>query len=171
MKTQAVHVNENKEEVRQISISRLNRPDHQRTIEEECLRKEPFFVNHYYSHLVGQCCCQQHGMTVRREETTLQSSIAPTYEKSENLRKPQQSSEKKASTSIMHPPNYNTIDEQDKMMSQGETRALIVEPQLHFAQPLVPNQMNTVPPHAVDTTVLPPLMTKKEKEQTKTYCG
>ena len=69
----------------------------------------------------------------------------------------------------MHPPNYNTIDEQDKMMSQRETRAPIVEPQLHFEQPLVPNQMNTVPPHAVDTTVPPALMTKKEKEETKTH--
>ena len=37
MKTQAVQVNENKEEERQISRSGLNRPDHQRTIEEECL--------------------------------------------------------------------------------------------------------------------------------------
>ena len=169
MKTQAVQVNENKEEERHIGGSRLNRPDHQRTIEEECLRKEPFFVNLYYSHLVGQCCCQQHGMMVRRGETTVQSSIAWTYEKSENSCKLQQSNQIKASTSIMHPPNYNTIDEQDKIMSQRETRALIVEPQLHFAQPLVPNQMNTVPPHAVDTTVLPPLMTKKEKEETKTH--
>ena len=85
-------------------------------------------------------------MMVRRGETTVQSSITQTYEKSEGLCKLQQSNEIKASTSIMHPPNYNTIDEQDKMMSQRETRALIVEPQLHFAQPLVPNQMNTVPP-------------------------
>ena len=108
-------------------------------------------------------------MMVRRGETTVQSSIAQTYEKSENSCKPQQTSEIKASTSIMHPLNYNTIDEQDKRMSQGETRALIVEPQLHFMQPLVPNQTNTVPPHAVDTTVLPPLMTKKEKEETKTH--
>ena len=70
-------------------------------------------------------------------------------------------SEIKTSTSIIHPPNYNTIDEQDKIMSQRETRALIVQPQLHFAQPLAPNQMNTVPPHLVDTTILPQLMTKK----------
>ena len=169
MKTQAVQVHENKEEERQISRSRLNRPDHQRTIEEECLQKEPFFVNHYYSHLIGQCCCQQHGMTVRRGETTVQSSIAPIYEKSKNSCKPQQTSEIKASTTIMHPLNYNTIDKQDKRMSQGETRALIVKPQLHFVQPLVPNQTNTGPPHVVDTTILPPLMTQKEKEEPKTH--
>ena len=66
MKTQAVQVNEKNKEERQISGSRLNRPDHPRTIEEECLRKEPFFINHYYSHPVGQCCCQQQGMMVRR---------------------------------------------------------------------------------------------------------
>ena len=54
-------------------------------------------------------------------------------------------------------------------MSQGETRALIIEPQLLFVQPVVTNQMNTIPPHAVDTTILPPLMTKKEKEETKPH--
>ena len=108
-------------------------------------------------------------MTVRRGETTVQSSITPTYEKSENSHKPQQMSEMKASTSIMHPLNYTTIDKQDQRMSQGETRALIIEPQLHFAQPLVPNQMNTGPPHVVDTTILPPLMTKKKKRLGHTW--
>ena len=67
----------------------------------------------------------------------------------------------------MHPPNYNTMKEQDKRVSQGETKGLIVEPQLHFAQSSVPNQMNTVPLHAVDTTVPAPLMTKKEKKRLK----
>ena len=108
-------------------------------------------------------------MTVRRGETTVQSSITPTYEKSENSQKPQQSSEIKVCTSIMYPPTYNTMNEQGKRMSQGETRGLIVEPQLHFVQTSVPNQMNTVPLHAVDTTVPPPLMTKKEKERTQTH--
>ena len=168
MKTQAVQVNEKNKQERQIIEGGLNRPDHPRTVEEKCLRKEPFIVNHYYSHLVGQCCCQQHGMMVRRGETTVQSSITPTYEKRENSQKQQQSSEIKASTSIMHPPNYNTMNEQDKRMSQGETRGLIVEPQLHFVQSSVPNQMNTLPLHAVDTTVLPPLMTKKEEEENST---
>ena len=106
METQAVQVNEKNKEERLIGGNGLNRPDHPRTIEEECLRKEPFFVNHYYSHLVGQCCCQQHCMMVKRGETTVQSSITSTYEKNENSHKPQQSSVIKASTSIMHPLNY-----------------------------------------------------------------
>ena len=108
-------------------------------------------------------------MMVRKGETTVQSSITPTYEKSKNLRKLQQSSEIKACTSIIYPPNYNTMNEQGKRMSQGETRGLIVEPQLHFVQTSVPNQMNTVPLHAVDTTVPPPLMTKKEKEENQAH--
>ena len=124
MKTQAVQVNEKGEEERQINGRGLNRPDHPRTIEEECLGKEPFFINHFYSHPVGQCCCQQHGVMVRRGETTVQSSITPTYEKSENLCKLQQSSEIKANTSSMYPLNYNTINEQDKGMSQGKQELL-----------------------------------------------
>ena len=35
----------------------------------------------------------------------------------------------------------------------------------------VPNQMNTVPLYLVDTTVPPPLMTKKEKEESQTHMG
>ena len=60
------------------------------------------------------------------------------------------------------------IGKQDQEMSQGGTRVLVVEPQLHFAQLLVSNQMNTGPPHVyvVDTTLPPPLMTKREKEET-----
>ena len=70
----------------------------------------------------------------------------------------------KADANVMHPLNYSTTDKQEQKMSQGETRALIVEPQLHLAQPPVPNQMNTRPTHVVDTTIPPPLMAKKEKE-------
>ena len=54
-------------------------------------------------------------------------------------------------------------------MSQGETRCPIIEPQLHFAQAPVPNQMTSIPLYAVDTTVPPPLMTKKEKEESQTH--
>ena len=86
-KTQAIQVNEIDKGERQINRGALNRPDHQRSVEEQCLQKEPFFINHYYSHPVGQCCCQQHGMTVRRGETMVQSSITPIYKKSENSRK------------------------------------------------------------------------------------
>ena len=125
------------EDERQIDRGVLNRPDHPRSVEEECLWKEPFFVNHHYSHPVGKCCCQHHGMTVRRGETMVQSSIAPTYEKSENSWKPQQSSEVKACTDTMHPPTYDTMNKQDKRMSHGEIRGPIVEPQLHFVQTYV----------------------------------
>ena len=65
--------------------------------------------------------------------------------------------------------NYNMVDKQDQKMSQGGAQALVVEPQLHFAQPLVSNQMNTGPLHVVDTTLRPPLMTKREKEETRTH--
>ena len=168
-KTQAIQLNEISKDERQINRGASNRPDHPRSLEEECLRKEPFFVNHYYSHPLGQCCCQQHGMTVRRGETTVQSSITPTYKKSEKSQKLQQSSKVKAYTSIMHPPTYDTMIEQDKRVSHDKVRGPIEEPQLHFAQAYVPNQMNTVPLHAVDRTVPPPLLTKKEKEETQTH--
>ena len=108
-------------------------------------------------------------MTVTKRETMVQSSITPTYKIRENSQKPQQSSEFKACTSIMHPPTYDTMNEQDKRTSHGEIRGPIVEPQLHFAQASVPNQMNTVPLYAVDTIIPPPLMTKKEKEESQTH--
>ena len=56
-KTQAVQVNETNREEGQTNRVALNRPSHPRSVEEEYLRKEPFFVNHYYSHPVRQCCC------------------------------------------------------------------------------------------------------------------
>ena len=44
------------------------------------------------------------------------------------------------------------------------------EPQdVHLAQPLVSNQMNTGPPHVVDTTLALSLITKREKEETGTH--
>ena len=140
MKTQAVQVNETNGDESQIN-SALNRPDHPRSVEEECLRKEPFFINHYYSHPVGQCCCQQHEMTVRKRETMVQSSITPTYKISENSQKPQQLSEVKACTSIIQPPTYDTRNEEDTKMLQGEIKSFIVEPQLQFAQAPVPNDI------------------------------
>ena len=168
MKTQAVQVNETNGDEGQIN-SALNRPDNPRSVEEECLQKEPYFINHYYSHPVEQCCCQQHEMTVRKRETTVQSSITPTYEISKNLQKPQQSSEVKACTSIIQPPTYDTRNEEETKMLQGEIKSSIVEPQLQFAQAPVPNEMNTVPLYAVDTTIPPPLLTKREKEESQMH--
>ena len=83
-KTQAVQVNETDENEGQINRVTLKRPVHQGSMEERCLRKEPFFVNNYYSHPVGQCCCQQHAMSVKEGQITLQSSTTLNHEKSEN---------------------------------------------------------------------------------------
>ena len=52
-------------------------------------------------------------------------------------------------------------------MLQGEMRSRVVEPQLHFMQ--APNQMNTLPLYAVHTTVPPPVMTKREREESQTH--
>ena len=115
-KTQAVQVNETNEGEGQINRVALKRPVNQGSMEEECLRKEPFFINHYYSHPVGQCCCQQHPMLVKEGQITLQSSTALNHEKSENSRKPQQLSETKTCNNIMYPPTYDGINEQGKRM-------------------------------------------------------
>ena len=78
-------------------------------------------------------------------------------------------SEVKACTSIIQPPTYDAKNEQGIKTLQGEIRSRVVEPQLHFAQAPVLNQMNTVPLYAVDTTVPPPVMTKKEREESQTH--
>ena len=112
-------------------------------------------------------------MTVRKGETKVQSSItsqpATTHEMSENSQKPQQLSEIKACTSIIQPPTYDAKNEQGIRSLQGEIRSCVIEPQLHFAQAPVLNQMNTVPLYAVDTTVPTPVTTKKEREQSQTH--
>ena len=173
MKTQAIQVNEINEGEEQANRTALNRLDYSRSLGDECLRKEPFFINHYYSHPVGQCCCQQHHMMVRKGETKVQSSItsqpAKTHKISKNSRKLQQLSEVKACTSIIQPPTYDAKNEQGIRTLQGEIRSCVVEPQLNFAQAPVPNQMNTVPLYAVDTTVPTPVMTKKEREESQTH--
>ena len=84
-KMQAVQVNETDEGEGQINRVTLKRPVHQGSMEERCLQKEPLFLNHYYSNPVGQCCCQQHAMSVKEGQITLQSSTALNHEKSENL--------------------------------------------------------------------------------------
>ena len=53
-------------------------------------------------------------------------------------------------------------------MLQDKTRNPVVEPQIHLTQASVPSWINTVPLYAVDTTIPPPLMTKKEKEEFQT---
>ena len=78
-------------------------------------------------------------------------------------------SEVKACTNIIQPPTYDAKNELGIRTLQGEIRSRVVEPQLHFAQAPVPNQMNTVPIYAVDTTVPPPVMTNKEREESQTH--
>ena len=43
-----------------------------------------------------------------------------------------------------------------------------MEPRIHLMQASIPSQINTVPLYAVDTTIPPPLMTKREKEEFQT---
>ena len=68
----------------------------------------------------------------------------------------------------MYPPTYNGMDEERKRMLQDETRNPVVEPRIHLTQASIPSRINTVPLYAVDTTIPPPLMTKKEKEEFQT---
>ena len=88
MKTQAIQLSKTNGDEGQVNGTVLNRLDYSRSLGDECLRKEPFFVNHYFSHPVGHCCFQQHDMMVRKGETKVQSSItsqpAKTHEMSEN---------------------------------------------------------------------------------------
>ena len=76
-KTQAIQISKINGDKGQVNGTVLNRLDYSRSLGDECLQKEPFFVNHYYSHPVGQWCCQQHDITVRKGETRVQSSITP----------------------------------------------------------------------------------------------
>ena len=68
----------------------------------------------------------------------------------------------------MYPPTYDGMNQQGKRMLQDETRNPVVEPWIHLTQASVPSRINTVPLYAVDTTIPPPLMTKKEKEEFQT---
>ena len=68
----------------------------------------------------------------------------------------------------MYPPTHVGMNEQGKRMLQDETRNPVVEPRIHLTQASVPSWINTVPLYAVDTTIPPPLMAKKEKEEFQT---
>ena len=99
----------------------------------------------------------------------IQCNTPSLHKKSKNLHRPQQLSEVKPGIDVMYPTSYNMVNKQEYKMLQGETRPLVVESQLHFAQPLVSSQMNTVPPNVVDTTLQPLLLTKREKEEAGTH--
>ena len=168
IKAQVIQVNETSEDGGVINGVALKRPAHQESIEERYLQREPFFVNHYYSHPVGQCCCQQHAMSVKERQISLQSSTTLNHEKSENSREPQKFGETKTCNNIMYLPTYDGMDEQGETMLQYKNRNPVVEPRIHLTQPSIPDQVNTVLLYAVDTTNPPPLMTKKEKEEFQT---
>ena len=102
-------------------------------------------------------------MSVKEGQITLQSSTTLNHEKSENSQKLQQLSEIKTCNNIMYPPTYDRMNEQGKRILQDENRNPIVEPWIHLTQASVPDLINTVPLYVVDTTIPPPLMTKKEK--------
>ena len=129
-KTQATQVNEINEGKKYYNRDAPSRPDHQRSVEEEYLRKEPFFINHYYSHLVGQCCCQQQGIMVRRGETMVQSSVGPTCEKGGNSQKSLKSNEVKACNGATVMLSEDVGDEQEARMLHCRTRGPVVEPKI-----------------------------------------
>ena len=68
----------------------------------------------------------------------------------------------------MYPPTCDGMNEQGKRILQDENRNPVVKPQIHLTQASIPDQINMVPLYAVDTTIPPPLMTKKEKEEFQT---
>ena len=68
----------------------------------------------------------------------------------------------------MYPPTYDRMNEQGKRMLQDENRNPVLEPGIHLTQASIPDQINMVPLYAVNTTIPPPLMTKKEKEEFQT---
>ena len=70
-KTQATQIHERERCENQSGQFTLRKPVHQGSIEEECLWREPFFVNHYYSHPVEQCCCQQCNVSMKEDQITV----------------------------------------------------------------------------------------------------
>ena len=106
-------------------------------------------------------------------ERLIQCNTLPLYEKSENSHKPQQPSKTKPGIDVMYSSNYHTTEKQEHRIPQGgaweNVKPFVVEPQLHFTQPSVANQINTVPPRIVDITLPPSLLTKKEKEDSEIH--
>ena len=84
MKTQAVQVNETNEDERQINGGGLNRPESPKNCRREMSMKGASFCQPLLFTPGRAMLLLQHSMMVRRGETTVQSSITPTYEKIEN---------------------------------------------------------------------------------------
>ena len=167
-KTQATQVHERERCENQSRQSTLRKSVHQGSIEEECLQKEPLFVNHYYSHPLGQCCCQQHNVSIKEDRITVCASTGSNQEKSENLRNSQQGSEARTCNNIMYTPAQNGTNEHEKKVIQDRNNESMVDPRVQFTQASVPNQRDTVPLYVVNTSIPPLLMMKKEKEEYQT---
>ena len=146
----------------------MRKPVHQGSIEEECLRKEPHFVNHYYLHPLGQCCCQQCNVSMKEDRITVRASTGSNQEKSKNSRNLQQESEARTCNNIMYPPAQKGMNEHEKKVIQDRNNESTVDPRVQFTQASIPNRRDTVLLYAVNTSIPPPLMMKKEKEEYQT---
>ena len=167
-KTQATQVHGRERCKNQSGQSTLRKPVHQGSIEEECLRKEPFFVNHYYSHPLGQCCYHQRNVSMKEEQIIVHASTGSNQEKTENSQNLQQESEARTCNNIMYLPAQNRMNEHEKKVIQDRNNESTVDPRVQFTQAFIPNQKDTVPLYAVNTSISPLLMTKKEKEEYQT---
>ena len=146
--------------------------------------KEPFFVNHYYSHPIGQCCCQQQGIAINR-------SAEPIAERSENSHRsqPLQRLEicpvyrnasgpgeiKQQQYTTRESAQFNPIQEEQVA---NEERIRLVEAKKmtgdniegylpRYTQLHQTRQLNTTAPISTDVTVPPPpiCMKKEQVEQ------
>ena len=167
-KTQATQVHERERCENQSGQFTLRKPVHQESIEEECLWREPFFVNHCYSHPLGQCCCQQRNVSMKEDQIPVRTSTGSSQDKSENSQNLQQESEARTCNNIMYLQVQNGMNEHGKKEIQGRNNESIMDPRVQFTQSSVPNQRDTIPLYAVNTSIPPLLMTKKEKEEYQT---
>ena len=68
----------------------------------------------------------------------------------------------------MYLPAQNGTNEHGKKVIQDRNSESMVDPRVQFTQASVPNQRDTVPLYAVNTSIPPPLMMKNEKEEYQT---
>ena len=68
----------------------------------------------------------------------------------------------------MYFPAQNRTNEYEKKVIQDRNNQSTVDPRVQFTQASMPYQRDTVPLYAVNTSIPPPLMMKKENEEYKT---
>ena len=105
---------------------------------------------------------------MKEDRITLRASTGSDQEKSENLQNSQQESEARTCNNIMYLPAQNRMNEHEKKVIQDRNNESTVDPRVQFTQAFIPNQRDTVPLYAVNTSISPLLMTKKEKEEYQT---